>query len=92
MNSIFPTGIVKPNSSEPFDLNTLANNWPSPLVARDQKQLDKFSGGILNARTLANEDSLGTGPKGRIKVGRKVAYPVESLIQWMMDKTETVNG
>ena len=79
-------------SIQTFNFTELAKSWPSPLVARDQKQLDKFSGGILNARSLSNEDSLGTGPKGRIKVGRKVAYPVESLIQWMMDKTETVNG
>ncbi len=67
-------------------LQKLANNWSSPLVARDQKQLDRFSGGILNARTLANEDSLGTGPKNRIKIGKKVAYPVESLIEWMQAK------
>jgi hypothetical protein len=90
MNSLFPTGIVKPNSSEPFDLNTLADNWPSPLVARDQKQLDKFSGGILNDRSLANADCLGTGPMRRVKVGRKVAYPVESLIEWMQSKMEGV--
>ena len=67
-------------------LQKLASNWFSPLVARDQKQLDRFSGGILNARTLANEDSLGTGPKNRIKIGKKVAYPVESLIEWMQAK------
>lgn len=75
-----------------FNLNDLASTWNAPLVARDQKQLDRFSGGILNARTLANEDSLGTGPKGRIKVGRKVAYPVESLIEWMKAKAEVVKG
>lgn len=79
-------------TSQQFNLTTLAENWPSPLVARDQQQLDRFSGGILNARTLANADCLGTGPKGRVRIGRKVAYPVESLIQWMMDKTEVVNG
>lgn len=73
-----------------FDLNTLADNWPSPLVARNQQQLDKFSGGILNARTLANEDSLGTGPKCRINIGRKVAYPVDSLVEWMQAKMEGV--
>ena len=71
-----------------FNLTNLANSWPSPLVARNQKQLDKFSGGILNARTLASEDSLGTGPQNRIKIGRKVAYPVESLIDWMQEKRE----
>ena len=51
---------------------------------------NKFSGGILNARTLANADCLGTGPKGRVRVGRKVAYPVDSLIEWMQAKMEVV--
>lgn len=68
------------NTSPSFDLTTLADSWPAPLVSRNQQQLDKFSGGILNARTLANADCLGTGPKGRVRVGRKVAYPVDSLI------------
>lgn len=76
--------------SNKFDLTTLASNWNSALVARDQKQLDKFSGGLLNARSLANSDSLGTGPKNRVKFGRKVAYPVDSLIEWMQDKMEAV--
>lgn len=71
-----------------FDLCQLAESWPAPLVARDQKHLDKFSGGLLNASTLAAEDSRGTGPKGRVRVGRKVAYPVESLIEWMQSKLE----
>ena len=76
------------NTSHEFDLTTLADNWSSPLVARTQQQLDKFSGGILNARSLANADCLGTGPKGRVRIGRKVAYPVNSLISWMQQKRE----
>lgn len=71
-----------------FNINELAEAWSSPLVARSQQQLDRFSGGILNARTLANADSLGTGPVGRVKIGRKVAYPVNSLIEWMQAKRE----
>ena len=80
------------NRPQPFDLTALADKWQSPLVARDQRQLDKFSGGLLNARTLANADSLGIGPKGRVKVGRKVAYPVESLVAWMQSKAEVTEG
>ena len=76
------------SKTEVYDFNKLAAAWSSPLVARSQHQLDKFSGGILNARTLANADCLGTGPKGRVRVGRKVAYPVDSLIEWMQAKRE----
>ena len=74
------------NTPPQFDFKILSQKWVSPLVARDQRQLDKFSGGLLNARTLANADCLGTGPKRRVKVGRKVAYPVDALIEWMQAK------
>lgn len=70
-------------SKEIFKLEALAEKWSAPLVARDQKQLDRFSGGVLNAKTLANEDSRGTGPNGKVKIGRKVAYTKESLVEWM---------
>ena len=75
-------------NTDQFNLTTLADNWPSPLVARDQKQLDKFSGGLLNARSLANADSLGTGPKNRVKIGRKVAYDKYALVDYMRSKME----
>jgi hypothetical protein len=77
------------DTNEKFDLQTLANLWQAPLVARSQQALDKFSGGLLNSRTLANEDCKGTGPRGRVKCGRKVAYPVDSLTEWMQAKQET---
>ena len=72
-----------PEHNPGFDLEELARKWPSPLVARSQHALDRFSGGILNARTLANADSLGTGPSKKIQIGRKVAYPADSLVEWM---------
>ena len=76
------------NNNE-FDLAELAQAWPSRIVAREQKHLDRFSGGILNQRSLANADAAGKGPRGKIRIGRKVAYPVDSLIEWM--KTKVVN-
>ena len=66
-----------------FDFNELAEKWPAPIVARDQRQLDKFSGGLICARTLANWDCQGLGPKPKIKVGRKVAYPVGALVAFL---------
>lgn len=69
-----------------FDLNELAINWPSRIVPRDQKCLDRFSGGLLNQRSLANADCLGKGPRGKMRIGRKVAYPVDSLIEWMKER------
>jgi len=69
-----------------FDLKELKDSWGAPVVAR--QAVSKFSGGLLNPRTLANEDCLGTGPKGRFKLGKKVFYSVDSLIQWMRERSK----
>jgi len=62
----------------------LAQKWPSTIVARSE--VAKFSGGLLNPRTMANYDSVGIGPR-KIKFGKKVAYAVEDLIAWMERRT-----
>jgi len=64
--------------SEKFKI--LAQKWPSAIVARSE--VGKFSGGLLNPRTMANYDSAGVGPK-KIKFGKKVGYSAEDLIAWM---------
>ena len=38
------------------NLKALQEKWPSPYVAREE--VGRFSGGVLNPRTLANFDSL----------------------------------
>jgi hypothetical protein len=62
------------------NLKHLADKWPSSIVAR--RRIRDFSGGILGERYLANLDSQGEGPP-KIHIGRQVAYPVDSLIEWM---------
>lgn len=62
----------------------LASKWPSAIVARSE--VGRFSGGLLHPRTMANHDSAGTGPAERISLGRKTAYPVGSLIDWMAQR------
>lgn len=63
------------------NLSPLAARWPSTLVAREK--IGEFTGGIISPKTIANLDATGEGPKGKITVGRKVAYPVDSLITWL---------
>jgi hypothetical protein len=62
----------------------LARSWPSAMVARTQ--LSKFSGGLLNPRTLSTLDCRGKGPF-KIKVGRLVMYPKRDLINWLIQRT-----
>ena len=59
-----------------FTFSNLANSLP-PIIAR--KKVAHYFGGAISSKTLANADSLGIGPKGRLKVGREVAYPTPAL-------------
>ena len=61
----------------------MAEKWDSAMVARTQ--IEKFTGGLMSAKYMANLDSMGLGAE-RVTVGRKVAYPVNSLIQWLRDR------
>ena len=71
---------------EKVNLSPLAARWPSPFIAREK--VGEFTGGIIAPKTLANLDSTGEGPKGRITVGRKVAYPVAELIIWLESRSK----
>ncbi|HRT81544.1 MAG TPA: hypothetical protein P5127_00115 [Oscillospiraceae bacterium] len=66
---------------ETFNFKQLAEKWPSALVARSR--ISSFTGGVISEKYLANLDSRGLGPAGRVKIGRRVAYPVDALIAWL---------
>ena len=64
--------------------------WPSTIVARTE--LEKFTGGAISTKYIANLDSLGRGPSGRFRLGRRIVYPVESVISWLERRAETVES
>ncbi len=70
------------------DFSSLAQKWPSPYVAR--QEVEKFTGGMVSIKYLANLDCQGLGPKRRVKVGRKIAYPVQSVIEWMESRAKVI--
>ena len=65
-------------------LSDMADKWPSKWISR--QSIGEFSGGILNPRTMANFDTRGLGPEGRVRIGKKVAYPVKEVIRWLEKK------
>ncbi len=65
----------------------LKKSWPSSLVARSQ--VGVFSGGIVSPSYIANMDCRGMGPE-RIRIGRKIAYPVDALVDWLKEKSTTI--
>lgn len=42
-------------------------------------------------RSLANYDSLGTGPAERIRVGRVVGYPRAALLEWLRQRSTVLS-
>jgi hypothetical protein len=65
----------------------LIDSWPSEIVARSE--IEKFTGGLLRSKTLANMDCQGTGPEGKITFGRNVGYFKRPLVQWLRNLAET---
>ena len=65
--------------------SSLAEHWPSTFVARNEVRA--FTGGIIDPKYLANLDSQGRGPAGRIRCGGKIAYPVDELVTWLEERS-----
>jgi len=70
------------------DLKGLAERWKSAWVAR--QEVDHFTGGVVSEKYMANLDSRGLGPKGRLRVGRKIVYPVGELVLWLEGRAQEV--
>jgi hypothetical protein len=70
-------------------LRSLAEKWPSNIVARTE--IKAFTGGTVSEKYMANLDSQGAGPNGRFKIGRKVAYPVNELVEWLERRTVSLD-
>lgn len=59
----------------------LLANLP-PVIARCS--VEQALGGIVTPKTLANADSAGLGPAGAYQFGRKVVYPAQTLVDWLI--------
>ncbi len=71
------------------DLNALKEKWPSAMVARTE--ISAFTGGAISQGYMANLDCGGQGPE-RIRIGRKILYPVDSLIRWLESRVEEIEN
>jgi hypothetical protein len=67
----------------------LAERWPSAWVAREE--VDRFTGGVLTPKYMANLDSRKIGIEDRIRIGRKIVYPVDSILRFLESRFEAVN-
>lgn len=65
-------------------LEGMAERWKSNVVAR--KEIERYTGGAITAKTAANLDSLGTGCPGRFSIGASVVYPVDNMTLWLKSR------
>lgn len=70
----------------PNKFEHLADKWPSAWVERSL--LWEFSGGLIHPHSMRNYDSRGCGIENKTKIGRKVAYPVADVINWLNRRCE----
>ncbi len=68
----------------------LVENQGSAIGFVPRKRISEFTRGLYSPRHLANLDSQGRGPKGRVRIGGQVAYPVTELLAWLAARTEKV--
>jgi hypothetical protein len=62
----------------------LLERWELPYVCRTADELYRATGIPISPKTQSNRDSAGFGPKGKIKIGRRVAYPAEEFFAWFV--------
>lgn len=71
------------------DLSALRDLITMPYVPRNWKQWSDYI--PVSPRTIANEDSRGTGPKHRIIIGNVCAYEKNSLIEWLESRSKIIS-
>jgi len=64
----------------------MADKWPSTVVAR--AEIKNFTGGLFSPGRMANLDCVGKGPREKLRVGRKIAYPVDALVEWLEERIQ----
>lgn len=63
----------------------MADNWPSEIIARTEIKV--FTGGLISPGYIANLDSQGKGPSGRLKSGRKTGYQKRPFVKWLRERS-----
>ncbi|MGV8057881.1 MAG: hypothetical protein AB2L12_07670 [Smithellaceae bacterium] len=66
----------------------MADKWSSAWVSRTE--IEHFTGGIIKEKYCANLDSAGKGCPGRVRIGRKIAYPVGEFVRWLEGRSVAI--
>ncbi len=67
-----------------MDLKKIAEDWPSPFVARSE--IENFTKGLYKPRSMNTFDGKGQGIKRKLRMGAKIIYLKEDVIEWLKTK------
>ncbi len=67
-------------------IKTSVGNFPH--VFRGSKKRQENDG--CSAGVMSYLDSLGKGPKNRVKIGKKTAYPIDDYAEWFISRISPV--
>ena len=67
-----------------MDFKKLAEDWKSPFVARSE--MENFTKGLYKPRSMNTFDGNGSGIKRKLKIGTKIVYLKEDVIEWLKRK------
>lgn len=70
-------------------IRKVAENYQGQIITR--KVVEQMSGGAFTAKSLVTLDCQGKGIPGGFKVGKKVAYPLDMVTDWLISKVKTDN-
>jgi hypothetical protein len=60
------------------------------ILFRNNPRFKEITG--VSPRTMANLDSLGLGPRRRVRNGRLIGYPKLDLLVWLDDRLKYEKG
>lgn len=78
--------MTRHSTKSQLDMGPLAefcDEFP-PLIARNNVAV--VTGGIIQPKTIMNDESMGYGPKRSLMVAGKRVYPRESLLEYLHRK------
>jgi hypothetical protein len=74
------------NGGKANALDKLREKWPSPFVSRDR--IEEFTEGMFKQTSMSTLDARGDGINKRYRIGNRVFYEVDEVINWLKTKVK----
>jgi len=66
-------------------------NQKYPIGYIPRQKIKEATGGILIPQTMSNRDCGDDGIKGAIRIGLKICYPIDGVIEYLEERVKLLN-